>query len=517
MSNSMKKVLSEMQHQAVYSNADTVNEEGFPAWKTPLSKRFVQVLNTGSFGNSFYASQKKLVGESIKTIQEGIEKLPENFLKMEIVRGRNEGFMRTAPITALALFRKKYPKSFKEIFPFVIRTGNDMEDFISINRAFQYGFGRAVKTAMNQWLINIHEYQAIKYKNQIADTMRISRPKTQFPHLLDYVATTFKNIPEEQAKQILETFPQVKHFELAKLAFTNGNLMEGIRHIKEGRVPFPAVIGSVQTDDVRFWTEAMRQMGVMQLIKYTSKLSRVGVFDDPENVEYYKQVITAENLTKAKVLPFRIAIMHREIKDSVPMSILKHLEGVLEDYVCKFDWGVWNGRWAIAVDVSGSMTARFTDTMSYATIAGIFSAILAKGLKNKAVIIPVSTKIREDVLREFNSAESVMEKVHVIEEADGGGTYLEEAVKYLIRNKISIDHFIMITDSEEWGKGWLRSWIAYKNKIAPKAEVFFVRIDPYETSPYSEKEAERYDIYDVFGWNDNVLKFIEFQLSCNRS
>ena len=43
---------------------------------------------------------------SLETITDGIQQLDEEYIKNTIVDGRQKGFMRTAPITALALLRK---------------------------------------------------------------------------------------------------------------------------------------------------------------------------------------------------------------------------------------------------------------------------------------------------------------------------------------------------------------------------------------------------------------------------
>jgi hypothetical protein len=149
---SVLKNISEISNNP-YTSTNTVNHEGFPAWETPTIKLFEQLLMTGSTGNSFYVSQRDNISALINTINKALKEEDINIVANIIVKARQEGFMRTAPILALSILRKYDPTIFKSIFSNVILTGNDLQDFIEINKSLGYGFGRAVKESMIKWIV----------------------------------------------------------------------------------------------------------------------------------------------------------------------------------------------------------------------------------------------------------------------------------------------------------------------------------------------------------------------------
>ena len=92
-----------------------------------------------------------------------------------------------------------------------------------------------------------------------------------------------------------------------------------------------------------------------------------------------------------------------------------------------------------------------------------------------------------------------------------GGTYMEAAVNYMLEKGIDTDYAVFLTDTEEYGSGWLKAWKNY-HKRHPKAVAFVLRGDSYMTSPVSESEAEKLNVYQVFGWDDSVIDYMKFVL-----
>ena len=140
----------------------------------------------------------------------------------------------------------------------------------------------------------------------------------------------------------------------------------------------------------------------------------------------------------------------------------------------------------------------------------IFASILGKGLDN-SIVLPFDTEVvaelGEKIADKKLSFANTFEELH---EISGGGTYMEMPIKYLLENHVVVDYLITITDSEEWGLGFLRYWKQYKKKVNPRAAGILIRVDPYGTRPFDEEFAEEMDIYEVYGWNPNsVIKWVE--------
>ena len=489
-----------------YETANAVNHENFPAWKKSDIELFEQLLMTGSVGNTFYVSQKENIEQLVEVIDRVLKKESPEIIIDIIKRARNEGFMRTAPIIALVKLRQKYPDDFKQIFMDVVRTGNDLVDFINLNKAFGYGYGRAVKTALMNYLYDINEFYAIKYRKQLADAMRIARPKTNDP-IYDYIISYYKR--KVDVSKALKKHPQIKYFEMAKKAIIEDKYEDAVRYMKEGKLEPSTLIGLKSIDNVGFWEEAMRQMGVMMLLKYLNKLLRAGVFRKRENVDFLRKKLTAENLHKAKVLPFRLVVAYMNLDKSEvgAMDVAEVIAKATDEYVKVYDFNAWKGRWAICPDVSGSMTVD-VHGVKPAVIAGMFSAVLYKGIRD-SILLPWDTKIRTGYVLPRSS--STVDIATNIAGANGGGTYMEAPIEYLLENSLKVDYVLQITDSEEWGSGWLNYWVEYKRRY-PNAKAILLRVDPYDTNPFPPEKQEKYGILQIYGWSDNVFKWIEYKL-----
>ena len=82
-------------------------------------------------------------------------------------------------------------------------------------------------------------------------------------------------------------------------------------------------------------------------------------------------------------------------------------------------------------------------------------------------------------------------------------------IEHMIKHRIMTDYAVFITDTEEYGQGWLKSWKKYR-KMNPNAKAFLLRADTYLTAPISEADAEKYGIIQIFGWNDTVMDYIHY-------
>ena len=159
-------------------------------------------------------------------------------------------------------------------------------------------------------------------------------------------------------------------------------------------------------------------------------------------------------------------------------------------------------------------------------IAGTFGVPLMKKAPD-AIVLPFdmagrygyhttsSRGIYPDLL---DRSQSILENIDKLASRRGGGTDMSLPVRHLIDNDIKVDWFIGITDCEEWGArnrvgdgvGWLTAWKNYKETIAPEALAFIITVSPYGHSMYRFDEP---GVFQIFGWSDQVLKFIQLGLS----
>ncbi|MFX1520134.1 MAG: TROVE domain-containing protein [Promethearchaeota archaeon] len=480
-----------------YMTADTFNLEGFPAWEKSDKELIVQFLYTNTLESTFYVNQKQLLSAALELFERFDD---AKFLADTIVKARNEGFMRTAPILALAYLSKKDLRLFKKIFDQVIQTGKDLAQFLDIMREIR-GLGRGIKKTVHDWLRNkTSEFYAIKYGNQLKDAIRLSRPR---PDIFDVTIAKIHDYLIQGT--VAEAFNKIKAFEELKQLGQNavGNETQIMELIERGKLDYTVVVGALQPTP-RIWIKLAEQMGTFALLRHLATFERHGVIGSL--TQLITKRLTIENLEKAKILPFRIYEAYLNVSD---LFVKEHLATLLDKYVTKYDLS-WLGRVAICPDVSGSMTMNIRKAAyTPATIAGMFAGIFYKAIPN-AIMIPWNNELQFQLVHPKNAP--VLSHILSISEAAGGGTYMELPVKYLLKRRIVVDVVMIITDSEEWGKGWLKDWVDYKRYINPKAKAVLIRVDSYRTNPFDPELAGILDILQIYGWSDSVIKFIEFML-----
>lgn len=534
----MKQLKNNLRTIVAYAGADTRNAEGFPAWTPSDTTLLDQLAMTGTLGNSFYANAKDTTADAVALL----ERADAQALAAAIVRGRNEGFIRAFPILGLVHLSQKDSRLFRETFPKVVLTGNDLVDFIEIAKT-RRGLGRAIKAAVAEWVAkNTNAYYAQKYRRQIADAIRISRFKGE-DSIYAYVLGAYPGVKgnsEEKAERAYHEYPDLAAHRDFISAVESGNLAGAAALLREKNIDVNSLTNLYGKFDKELWAAVAAKSPVMRFVKYLAKFLREGVLTEG----MLKAKVNVEALRKAKVFPFRLytayLALDRELgyisyeaveainrpfaqmlADEVTVNeaekkevmcdavfVLKYLADVMNDYAASFDWSAFaDAKWVIAPDVSGSMSSRIggSNLLTYASVSAMFAGFFLKGISD-VTFLPWNFEILPyDVPR----ADSVMTHIKAITEMVGGGTYMEVAVKHMLWKDIDTDYAVFLTDTEEYGSGWLAAWRLYHRRH-PKAVAFVLRGDSYMTSPIPEAEAERLNVHQIFGWNDSVIDYMKF-------
>ncbi|MBR4667020.1 MAG: hypothetical protein IKO93_24345 [Lentisphaeria bacterium] len=501
----MKELKEFMEQQTVYETADTVNAENFPAWRQTVKTALDQLAMTGTLGNSFYASATELSKEALALL----ESSEAADIAQAIVKGRNEGFIRTFPILGLVVLSKKDPALFRQVFDQVVLTGNDLIDFIDLAHKTR-GFGRAVKSAIHRYLQEkVSPYYAMKYRKQLADAIRLSRFKGNDP-IYSYILSVYPETKGYSEEKLAAAYAQ--HVELAKRKefidlLDADRKSEAAALLADSQIDVDSLTAYYDRFDREIWQAVAKRTPVMKFLKFLAKFQREGV----ELAELAKEKITVSNLQRAKVFPFRLVTAELALRgtgEKAFAGVRDILLDVLDDYTDSYDWSDFNRyRWVIAPDVSGSMHSPIGKSvvLTFAHLAAMFTAFFRRGL-DQVEILPWDTEVHSF---KVPKNDSVRTQMTAILKKVGGGTYMETAVEHMIEHRIMTDYAVFITDTEEYGQGWLKSWKKYR-KLNPEAKAFLLRADPYQSSPISEADAEKYGIIQIFGWNDSVMDYIHY-------
>lgn len=490
----------------LFKTANTVTFEGEKAWTISDKERLIQYSMTGVLGRTFYVSQKEIIDEAIELIKRS----DANDLAEAIVIGRNEGYIRSFPILGLVYLSQKNIDLFKKVFADVIKTGGDLGDFIDLCHGVR-GFGRGIKTAMIEWLNkNVKPYYALKYRKQIADAVRISRIKND-DCIYAFILRDCVDVNKDKLNNAYETYKELKAFDDIPKLLSEKNYDEVAKLIQENKLDVDSLTAYYNQFDKKIWLSIAEQSPVMRFIKYLNKFERVGI----DVFEIAKNKITVDNLKKARVFPFRLFMTFNELSYT-NQKIANLIANVLDDYIKQYDWNKFNEKtWAICPDVSGSMDSVCGNNgrLRYIDIAAMFTAFLAKGL-NDVVALPWSNNVKK---YSCSFSDSVVTQMNFIRGIGGGGTNMSSALELMINENIKRDVCVFVTDTESYsrkstwggnGTSWLEAWVKYHAKF-PNSKAIVVRGDCYNNQPMSEEQCEKYNIYQIFGWSDKVIDYIQ--------
>ena len=519
----MKEIIEQLEKIQTYKDSDTVNKENFPAWQMSDAARLEQLALTGTLGNSFYASASEVTADALALL----ERADAADLSRAIIRGRNEGFIRTFPLLGLVMLSKKSPELFQQAFPKVVLTGNDLEDFIDMTRKLR-GLGRSVKRAIHSYLREaVTPYYAMKYRKQLADAIRVSRFAGDDP-IYAYILSTYsqvKNLDKSKIAVVYEKYPEFAARKEFLELLENGKTAHAAEVLRKNHLDVESLSAYYYKFDQQIWEAAAQVTPIMRFLKYLAKFTREGV--DIQSIAARK--LSVENLKAAKVFPFRLYTAYKALPEDFRRpendamlnalaennlcemaklpSLSELLEELLDDYTLAYDWQEFNlHRWVIAPDVSGSMVGYLNrSSLTFSDVSGMFTGFFSRGLDD-VTILPWHTEVMNYRLP---AHAPVLKHIETIHNMSNGGTYMEAPVEYMIKHRIMTDYAVFITDSMEYGKGWLAAWKQYK-QLNPSAQAFLLRLDSYHTQPMPDDQAEKYGVHQIFGWNDSVIDYMKF-------
>jgi len=498
-----------------YQGADTQNYEQFPAWTMPLDEQFNQLAYNGIIAHQFYCSEDEILRRGMGVIDAYVSKDPVKAVEIA-AKARNEGFIRSINIMTLAKASKASIPAFKEYFDRIVLTPRDLVQFIDVMRETR-GLGRAIKETMNKWIVTkLGEFYTIKYRNQFKDAISVAHTKFDGDGkamLGDYVMGNDKTMG-----QVMEQFPAINAIETLKRINPLVDENRAIALINEHRLDWNAIKGIFHPTQA-IWKVLGENMSAIALVQNLASLERNAGEDFV--LDLVGRKISASFLERGKVFPFTLAQAYMHVTSP---RIKTAIGRVIDSLALVHDFGKL-GKVAVCPDVSSSMTGTLAMNVAMRhagknagvpdgsmhvpiQVAAMFTGILCGAMKNARLLAWHDKLITEKELfdgnKEWRTPVKIMERLM---HAGGGGTFMELPIKYLVDHDIAIDTLVLITDSEEWGEGWLGHWKAYKQKY-PDARAFLIRIDLYPTRPFSGDDCERLGITQIYGFNDMVFKIL---------
>jgi 60 kDa SS-A/Ro ribonucleoprotein len=424
------------------------------------------------------------------------------FFAKALIHGRNDGYMRTVPTFGLVLLSEARPDLFSVVFQKVIRTPNDLYDFMTMTASRRKGSqgGRAIKRTVGKWL-SYHfgekglnaEYWTIKYGGEkqgafsLADILKTTHPEGVKPSIAKYILG-------KGGRVLKSDTPKLYWFNKLKAASKWEDKAEAIM---EGQLPHE-VATSFAGSSKEVWKAIVPNLPVFAMLRNLNTLTRHGVIDSArKDIEaIFKD---AERIHKAKIFPFRFLDAFNAVTNApswVRDAIRDGLDASVEN-VPDF-----KGDTVVFLDISGSMQS----FMSQAALFGVSCTV--KGKNNKLYLF--DTQVTEA---------KVSRRVPVLDQANKiqprGGTDTSAPFRTILNDREKYDNIILITDEQQnTGTPAYSVFKQYCAKVNKNAKLFVVDVSPYRNAVVP-KDVE--NVWYIYGWSDNVLRYIAHTLEDSAS
>ena len=505
------------------------NPEGAPSFRRSLQEQVLAVLSTGTFADTFYASGEQLAKEAVEVITKARQNCPE-FLARALVWAREEGMMKTLPVTGLVILSAGGGRTrdlFEQIFSRVVKTPDDLRSFVSIAASGvipgRKGLGGLTVEPVRKFLANMSEYHALKYGSAnskdmtLKDIVCMAHPKPATPEAAERLGWLVRGKRSLGGNPALNS--RIRAFEALKRADSES---EAVALIREGGLPYEVVVPSLKQMTPAIWSELLKQAPYMNLLRSLETFTRHEVFKQEGNVEYAVSRLTdPEAIRRSRVLPFRF-FSAWQVYSANPEKDVRIADALREALNLSFANmpSLGNRTVAIGTDVSGSMsmgTISEKSSTRYIDIAGIFTGALLKRIEGRAISLPFDGAVHTD--HTLSSRDDIMVTTEKLVEYQGSTTAVGAPIQHLLDRKIKTDVFIGITDNVDWDYGqeddfasdsFLNLWRRYKKEIAPEAQAFLVTIAPYREAVAPSGEA---GVHFIYGWSDRVINYIALRLN----
>ena len=468
------------------------NNAGGFVFKLDEWKQLERFLILGTEGGTFYVSEKKLTADNANKVllllkKDGVKVVEKT---VEILKSGRAPKPDVA-IFVLALAASKGDDATRKAalaaVPSALKTGTHLLKFVDTVNGLR-GWGRGLKKAVQLWFKGRKNetlaLQLVKYKQRegwsMKDVLRLAKPvpetdvqgklfgwtakheKAEWAKApvapgdkaLDFVwaaeqASGLKLVAEqadtEQAKAILAEANQASVKKLVDLIVTH-------------RLPREA-LPTEALNKVEVWEALLQEMPMTAMIRNLGNMSKIGLLKPLSDAErlVFQRLTDAERLRGAKVHPIQLLSALRTyssgrgVRSAATWNVSNKVVEALDE-AFELSFGVVEPagtRHLLALDVSSSMSGGEIAgvpglTPSAATAA---LAVVAARTEPWTAIMGFSDRFRDLGLTARDRVDEATRKVSGL---TFGSTDASVPMTWALQNKIQVDTFVVLTDSETW-------------------------------------------------------------------
>ena len=454
------KHISTVSQTEQLTSDQVINNAGGFVYSISPWKRLERFLILGIEGGTYYCSERKMVRDNAKCIDECFKLDPEKTIKT-IVQISDSGRAIKNDWAIFALAYLSQHKIALNAVNAVCRIPTHLTLYAEMVKEFR-GWGRGIRNVIANWYLSKDAenlaYMTTKYPNRNGwshrDLLRKSHPKTDNKKLNDiFYYLTKGELSSNNQVGYLNVVEEIKA--MSKLvSITQKDQDKLIRLIVDNNIP-REVLPTQCLNNRDIWMALLQNMPYTALLRNLGKMSSLNLFDDNTAMN-----IVCNKLTSIDAL--RVARVH-------PMSIFIALKTYEHGHGQKGKLG-WNPNskilsalhtafysafnciepthksFLLGVDVSSSMRVALTSNITCAEAAAVMSMVVARK-EPSCEILGFCDKLVDLKIRDYDPLEVVCKKVYRL---NFGGTDTSLLIKHALEKKSKYDVFLTLTDNETW-------------------------------------------------------------------
>lgn len=268
------------------------------------------------------------------------------------------------------------------------------------------------------------------------------------------------------------------------------------------------VVISAQGASAESWNAIAPKMGIMALVRNLRNFEK---HDAQLAIAHAVSVITDPiKVRESKLLPFRWLAAEREVssqglKDALREAINLSLANV----------PVWQGRTAIFVDLSGSMSSPLSakSKLLYVDVASLMGAMATKLSAGDYLVGGFGQSYADVPVSRHDSVLTNGEKIR--HTAVGHSTNAWLTLESLRKRGKVFDRVLIFSDMQCYDshggghQSLAEQWVRYRKEVNPKALLYSVDLAGYGTLQFPETAKGNNGVVQLAGWSERVLDLID--------
>lgn len=431
------------------------NNAGGFSFKVDDTARLERFMVLGTDGGTYYVSEKTLTADAMKFLTKMVKKDAQLVADVAVnvsVTGR--AYRNSPAIFAAAVLMVDGDDKALARYAFnkIVRTSTHLFEYMQYIENLG-GWGRAKRNAVASWYEKDADklaYQLVKYRqrNQWThrDALRLSHPKN-----VDAASAAFALRGE-----VLEEAPDIIHGYDAMTKVTSVN---GVLSVLDGYPDLPwETVPTQYLNSPEVWKQlfANGQLRGQNAIRNVGRLNKIGAFNDMVFAREFANVITdPDNIKASRLHPINYLnaiCANRAYSYYGPKatSLKPIINDALNDgFHAAFEYvEPANKRTLLGLDVSGSMSWSACNGLAATPAeAGAAMAMTFARTEPYYDIMGFSTKFVDLGISPSMNLDQVMAKTS---RQSFGGTDCSLPMEWALKNRVEIDTFVTITDSETY-------------------------------------------------------------------